>query len=126
MKTTRMPELPKCDICQGRDAAYDVPTKSGPWANLCEECFPGHQGRDAERIGSKLVHHVPATPVGGEAQMGLEPSDEEYWYGIVMCSEDRMIGCPQCHMERAVEPDADYEFVCEECGITVQTPEGIL
>lgn len=38
-------ELPDCDIHKytkgkaGVPAAYDGKTRSGPWANMCEECF---------------------------------------------------------------------------------------
>lgn len=42
-------ELPECDIhkfvlgdATPVQAAYDGKTKGGPWANMCEECFPIH------------------------------------------------------------------------------------
>lgn len=39
-------KLPDCDIHKydmkkpGVPAAYDAKTRRGPWANMCEECFP--------------------------------------------------------------------------------------
>lgn len=41
-------KLPDCDIHKydqgkaGVPAAYDAKTKQGPWANMCEDCFPVH------------------------------------------------------------------------------------
>lgn len=32
-------ELPMCDICHSKKAAYDAKTVHGPWAYLCESCF---------------------------------------------------------------------------------------
>ena len=36
---TEVERLPACDFC-GRAARYDGKTKRGPWAYMCEECFP--------------------------------------------------------------------------------------
>jgi len=52
MKEVLLPEIPDCDFC-GKPALYDVPTKMGPWAYLCSDCFKKYAGRNKE-IGYKI------------------------------------------------------------------------
>jgi len=37
----KVERLPACNFC-GRVAIYDGRTKEGPWAYMCERCFPVH------------------------------------------------------------------------------------
>lgn len=55
-------ELPTCDICQSRAAAFDVKTIRGPWGNLCESCASMHVAHDENGdiklglgIGQRLI-----------------------------------------------------------------------
>lgn len=40
MKTIVKTTLPTCDICRGDNANHNTPTIHGPWANMCDICFP--------------------------------------------------------------------------------------
>jgi hypothetical protein len=50
-------ELPDCDFC-GAPAAWDCPTRFGPWANLCDSCNQAaavQPGVTGVGIGQRLV-----------------------------------------------------------------------
>ena len=40
MKTIVKTNLPTCDLCGAEEANHNSPTVYGPWANMCEACFP--------------------------------------------------------------------------------------
>lgn len=109
MKTKAVAKLPKCDFC-GKDAIYDVPTKQGPWGNLCEGCYKIHSGSE---IGTKFQQREPKT----------HNTDNKVKAAVIVSSlEDCVfdsimeVECPECGEGRNVEPDADYTFECEGCG----------
>lgn len=39
MKTAKVAEFPRCDVCGKEAARYDGKTKWGPWAYMCQKCF---------------------------------------------------------------------------------------
>lgn len=121
MKVVRKEVLPKCDFCDNI-ADYDAPTKSGSWANMCEECKPAEASGIADLVGYKLEQHTPAVPVetNNIIPIGTERNDFE----TIIMDGDREIGCPDCDLDHSVEPDADYELSCEGCGIRFKVPEG--
>lgn len=51
-------QLPQCDVCDIRTAAWDKVSRFGPWAFLCEECEPSyaaHPGVTGIGIGQRLI-----------------------------------------------------------------------
>ena len=120
MREVKMLTVPKCNgrlagIECDKDAVYDAPTGSnGAWGYWCEDCAKKLGAHIA--IGSKLVQHTPAQPKGGKAKLATELSDME---AIVMDGE-REVECPDCGCIRRVEPDADYKFDCEDCGVRLR------
>lgn len=113
--------LPKCDFCEA-DAAYDAPTLSGSWANMCFKCAKDKGGNVA--IGTHFQKRVPTNkkPVK-ETILGIESSDPEYWEDVLMDVMNREIECPTCGEIKEVEPDATYLYTCDGCGQNIQVPD---
>ncbi len=107
-------ELPKCSFC-GEPAIYDAPQVDGqPWANFCEACKDRQKPYLAAGTKFKLV---PKPESKERKILGTEASSiDEQVMG------DREIECPTCQTLRLVEPDADYTFECEGCGVQVECP----
>ena len=116
MKTVYMQELPNCDFC-GNMAEYDAPSRSGSWANMCRACFLTQTaaGLPSGSIGNKLKQRTPAPAKEGRPVTGNELSSIEEQ----VMDGDREIGCPACSVGQSVEPDAEYTYTCEGCGVTV-------
>lgn len=56
MKTLKWEQIPKCDLCGATEAiAYDAPTKIGPWAHMCPECYAEHKTVFSEAVGFKII-----------------------------------------------------------------------
>ena len=45
-----MSEIPKCDFCRTKQASYDASTWQGPWAYMCDNCWPIY--RKSETLGT--------------------------------------------------------------------------
>ena len=117
MKNLRMEVLPKCDFCKKVDAVYDAPTDHGSWAYMCTECSKSKANPGLLSIGNRIVQHTPAVPKeSGKIFLGKEASTMEE----VVIDSVRMVECPECAMSRSVEPDADYVFTCDGCGVKVR------
>ncbi len=117
MRVKKIIKLPKCDIC-GEDAIYDVPTKEGPWANLCEDDYTNHASDTASSIGTRFELKELTKVVNiGKSVVGIE---ETAMVDIIMNDAMRDIRCPECGDSRTMEPDAQ-EFTCE-CGARVMCP----
>lgn len=121
MKEVQVTKLPDCDLCKRKQVAeYDSPTTIGPWANMCPECFELH---GMGTLGTKRVLKViQKSDTPGKTVQGTEDDSLEHMEAVVMSNEDRIITCPECGMERQVEPDASYTYKCE-CGVQVQVPD---
>ena len=104
MKTKRVKELPKCDFCDNK-AEYDAPTTLGTWANMCSLCFA--QKGSIKSIGIKFIEGIAEPKSDGKIKIASTVDLE---------AAERYVRCPECGEERHVEPDADYEFHCENCG----------
>ena len=52
---TDVTELPFCDICIKKPAAYDSRLKSGAWGYMCEDCFEEFGVGLGEGKGQKLI-----------------------------------------------------------------------
>ena len=118
MKTIKWDEKnkKKCDFC-GEVAIYDAPTRTGTWAYMCEKCHKSKGGMNF--IGTKFDYRPVAKPKAKLA-VGIEASSLEE-----QVTGDRNIQCPDCGDLRLVEPDADYNYNCEGCGVKVQVPMGL-
>ena len=113
--------LPKCDYC-GADAKYDAPTLVGHWAYMCKVCSGHKSTPKAVAMGTEFVLKSQVVKsLDPKKVIGLEPEDYDYWASITMGNGDREIECPTCRTTRTVEPDADYEYLCD-CGATVKVP----
>lgn len=113
--------LPKCDYC-GADAKYDAPTLIGRWAYMCKVCSSHKSTPKAVAIGTEFVlKSAVVKSLDPKKVEGLEASDTAYWEGVVINDKHRSIECPTCHINHDVEPDAEYEYLCE-CGDTVKVP----
>jgi len=44
--------LPQCDFCSVNKAQFDVVTKYGPWAYVCDTCFYIHTNVDLDKLGT--------------------------------------------------------------------------
>ena len=109
MRDKRVVKLPKCNYCH-EPAIYDAPTNlTGQWAYMCATCSIKHCSNLA--IGTHFIVGI-APPVKSVAQQAFRLSAEE-------CE------CPECGEIRAVEPDADYEFDCEGCGIKLKVCDSL-
>ena len=132
MREVQVTTLPNCDFCEREQVAeYDAQTTTGSWANMCPECFKRHgkgwinnrRGRLLGTLGTKRVLKViQKSDTPGKAVQGTEDDSFEYMQAVVMSDEHRTITCPECGMERHVEPDASYTYKCE-CGVQVQVPD---
>lgn len=60
--TDVLTERPRCDICEGRPAAYDAATTMGPWAYMCVPCFEKYGRGLGMGLGQRLL---------------IEPTEEE-------------------------------------------------
>lgn len=129
MKTVYLEKLPKCDYedvtpgCLG-EATYDAPTISGGrWAHMCEHHYEMFKSPIAEQVGCKLAQRELAKPKEGKPVLGLEPGIEnlEYWENVLFDGL-REVECPECGDIKNVEPDANYTFTCECCGVKVKCP----
>lgn len=45
-------KLPQCDFCSVNKAQFDVVTKYGPWAYVCDTCFYIHTNVDEDKLGT--------------------------------------------------------------------------
>lgn len=43
--------LPQCDFCTVNKAQFDVVTKYGPWAYVCDTCFYIHTDVELDKLG---------------------------------------------------------------------------
>lgn len=114
MQTVYMEGFPTCNFCN-KLAKYDAPTKLGPWAYLCQECFNDH---GIEYAAIKLEQRIPAEPEATALMQGKELNSLEEQ----IMTGDRSIACPRCESDNRVEPDAYYIYICEGCGMNVQVP----
>ena len=121
-KIKEMTTLPKCDF-GGADAKYEAPTLRGPWAYMCEnDCIDVHSSRERAEMGTEFVLKSQVTKsLKPKTVDGLEPESMDYWEGIIVNDDLRSIECPTCHSTHEVEPDAEYEYLCD-CGDTVKVP----
>jgi hypothetical protein len=112
MKTKTVSVLPKCDFC-GKDAKYDVPTKHGPWGNLCGSCYKNHAAFNACTVGTQFEQRTPTKNNADQAikTAKLLTSLEDMVFDSVMDLE-----CPSCGENRSLEPDFSGTFTCEGCG----------
>ena len=69
MKTIVMDPLPQCDICGKCEAAYDAPSRQGPWSYMCSRCYVFHawpgigthlvkESQDDNRIADNNHHYT--------------------------------------------------------------------
>ena len=125
MKQVKMTLIPTCDFCKEKPAKYDAPTVMGPWANMCEDCFPANSVSFAKEIGNELVQkNEPATPKDdGKIYKAIEVHSIE---DIICDVEMREVECPQCGESKTVETDADYIWTCEGCGVKVKVEDIIM
>lgn len=84
--------LPDCDIHKhqldtpGVPAAYDAPTKGGPWANMCETCWVTHRRTPELGTGKGqrlVVGEPPARDRKAEASAAAEAGDIEGFFDAV-------------------------------------------
>ena len=104
MRTTRMNQLPKCDLCT-REASYDSPTSlGGRWAYLCKEHYEtfGIKG-----IGTKVAEI--------EKKQVKKPKRIETAAVPLTLDSIAEVECPYCGFGRTVEADANYTVECESC-----------
>ena len=113
-------KLPKCDCCEEL-AVGDMPTKAGPWANLCKTHARIFGIDKWQKIGTIFKVRKRVAPKGGDVRIGIERSTAE----TIVTDGVRYIGCPSCGEDRLVEPDARYTYDCEGCGAKVKVPAGI-
>ena len=79
MKKTYVLELPTCNIpgCKA-PARYDVPTRLGPWGNICGTHYDLYASRNAETLGFELIIREPTPPrPEAEFQSWLKEVDKE-------------------------------------------------
>lgn len=113
-------ELPKCNMCD-RKAVCDAPTQMGSWAYMCEVCLETWGRPDSLTLGTEFKQRTPAKKKS-KSVMGIEDTSIEQLEQVLMSSVDREIECPECGDMRKVEPDAEYKYQCEGCGVQVQVP----
>jgi hypothetical protein len=99
-----------CQGCnQPREIVWDGAFFAGRWGYLCEDCGgkdgPGH---------TKLVYR-PKPEQQSKVVDGIEASMPEE-----IVDGDREIECPECGNYHRVEPDADYTYTCQGCGVRVR------
>jgi len=98
----------------------------GQWAYACKKCADArHMTEAAYRIGTIFkIREVKVAEGTIRIKQGIEPghADLGYWVAV-MYDGLREIKCPNCGESRSVEPDADYQYVCESCHTQVQVPE---
>ena len=102
MKTVRMKELPKCDLCT-EEANFDAQTSfQGRWAYLCEEHYEkcGIGGTKLAEIEKKQIEK-PKKMKSAVIPLTLDSIAE--------------VECPYCELPRTVETDANYTAKCESC-----------
>jgi len=117
MEEVLMQKIPMCDFCKTTLAKYDAPTAhNGSFAYMCENCAHIHSTKTRLELGKSLKQRTSAEPnLEGPIYQAIEKSSiEERLLG------DRFVACPQCGEERFVEPDADYVYTCEGCGVRVR------
>lgn len=120
-KIKKVTDMPKCDFCKEKDGIYDGQTFSGSWANMCDDCLDQNADRvQVKMSGIKRELHVPAEPKNdGRVVKGIDTNMEE----VITMDEMREVKCPDCGELRNVEPDADYTFTCEGCGVKVKVED---
>lgn len=77
--------LPNCDVCRAKPAAYDAKTKSGPWGNLCEDCYKEHGIGLGTGLGQRLILQAPTVKV---VRKETDPCEK----GTVGCSVEHPAG----------------------------------
>ena len=121
MSEVKVAKLPSCNLCSGK-AKYDAPTTRGAWAYMCKECAKTNMKKGwmtNPKLTTFVVHKSP--PAKDKTVNGAELCSME----DIMTDCDREIGCPECNDVRIVEPDADYTYKCEGCGVQVKCPPSI-
>jgi len=112
IKTVR--ELPKCNFCK-KDALYDSPTIfNRTWAFTCKTCAKLRTSEEGREIGFEF-RLIDSTIPKSEA-VDVKVADEKSSMQDIVMDGDRIVECPDCGVQRDVEPDADYKFECEGCG----------
>lgn len=121
-------ELPMCNFCQTREAAYDAKTKQGPWGYMCQQCFEKHgvglglgQGQilKLKSAASKPFLDCVASAEGTfdqkvktcslkTATMSQEDLESAVMDGLWYPT------CPYCGASTSAEPDAE-ETYCDAC-----------
>jgi hypothetical protein len=114
VKNIKVTVMPKCGICGSSQGIYDAPTNGGSWGNMCEDCIKIHG--DSNGIGSKREMRVSAKP---QTDGKIVDAIEEFNRDTILMGE-REVECPKCGETRMVEPDADYVYGCEGCGVKVR------
>lgn len=118
MKTIKVTEIPKCDLCDKPAAGlYDTPIGAigNSWGNLCEECLDSSGSREVcEQIGSKRI--IGAVAPTNEDKELYEANDISDPMDILAELCNRELECPQCGETKEVEPDFSGEYQCEGCG----------
>jgi len=113
MKKVYIDELKKCDFCQ-EAALYDVPTKGGPWADLCQRCFDEHASFTACVLGYAFVLRS-GDPKRNEGKdvITVDPI-------IDLFNDEMRVMCPSCGEIKTLEIDVQGMFSCDGCGQKVQ------
>jgi len=136
MIEVKMIELPPCSyqqlapveggICNGI-AIYDTPVKGGSWAHVCQAHYDMFALPGAESIASTLVKWDRPKPKSNIEICAWEPSldDLEYWEKVLIDGV-RELKCPECDDIKRVEPDADYSYHCDGCGMKLHCPDPII
>jgi hypothetical protein len=106
MKDKPIKILPKCDFC-GEQATYDAPTKLGPWANMCEDCY---NINGVGTLGTRFVQRTPNTSNKEQPVREAECDLDDFFDSVIE------LRCPACGEERSMEPDFHGRFTCEGCG----------
>lgn len=101
MRTRTVRHLHECDVC-GEDAYYDCQTTQGSWANLCENHF-----REMGLSGGATKFKLSKNP----------PEKKNICLEEAVFDSTFEWGCPSCgDVHPAVEPNAYYYVVCQNCG----------
>lgn len=112
MKKKNIANLPDCDFC-GALAKYDAPTRQGPWAYMCQGCYPMESSPVADKVGFEFVEKTVS-----EKQMKAHSKPQEKIPVVTLpLTWDSVIDvmCPFCDYPHSVEPDANYVVTCEGC-----------
>ena len=113
--STYVKRLPACDVCMASVAAVDGRTKSGRWANMCEDCF------SVRGIGLGLGRGQRLTTVKPKAKAKQAYSLEDL-QAMLFESVLDSTPCTSCGSTQRVEPDA-RGYTCHDCGEgTVESP----